>query len=225
MNKLRIHPQTPRPSAEQIARLAKLPSTIVSDHLERHGFPVGITQITRPELGILAGPALTVRTRPGDNLAIYKAIDIAEPGDVLVIDAGGHVDRAVMGEIVVLHAASQGIAGLVIDGTIRDGAEIASRDLPVFARGYAHLGPFKNGPGELRGTIAVGGAVVRNGDVVVGDPDGIAVVPTERIDDVIGKGLATLAQEETDIARARAGEMDTSWLDDIEIEWVKGEIR
>ena len=222
MNTIRIHPRTPTPSQAQIAELGKLPSAVVSDQLERHGLPRGITQLTRSELGILAGPALTVRTRPGDNLAIHKAIDIAEPGDVLVIDAGGSVDRAVMGEIVVLHAASQGVAGLIVDGALRDGAEIARGDLPVFARGFVHLGPFRDGPGELRGTISLGGAVITNGDAVVADTDGVAIVPRARIDEVIANGLALLAREETTIPQARAGELDTSWLDAIDVEWVDG---
>lgn len=224
MNPCRIYPATPHPHAEQLDAVAELPSTIVSDQLERHGFIQGVDQITRDELGILSGPALTVRTRPGDNLVIYKAIQLAEPGDILVIDAGGATDRAVMGEIVVKHATSQGIAGLVIDGCVRDGAEIASGDLPVFAKGYSHVGPFKDGPGEIRGTISVGGAIVRNGDIVVGDADGVAVIPVERLEEVIAGGRESLAREETAIALAESGQMDTSWVDErLDIVYVDAE--
>lgn len=221
MNRCRIHPATPSLATDQLEQVRQLPSTIVSDQLERSGLIRDVRQITRDELGILAGPALTVRTRPGDNLIIYKAIQLARPGDVLVIDAGGATDRAVMGEIVTKHAAAMGIIGLVIDGCIRDGAEIAAGPLPVFARGYAHPGPFKNGPGEIRGAIAMGGTVVRNGDLVVGDADGVAVLPLERLEEVITGGLQALAREEKAIATAEAGEMDTSWVDDLlQIEYV-----
>ena len=221
MNRCRIHPATPPPERDQLEQVRQLPSTIVSDQLERSGFIRDVGQITRDELGILAGPALTVRTRPGDNLIIYKAIQLAQPGDVLVIDAGGATDRAVMGEIVAKHAAAMGIIGLVIDGCVRDGAEIAAGPIPVFAKGYAHPGPFKSGPGEIRGAIAMGGTVVRNGDLVVGDADGVAVLPVERIQEVVTGGLQALAREESAIATAEAGEMDTSWVDDmLEIEYV-----
>ncbi len=223
MNQCRIHPTTPRPSAEQLEAVAQLPSTIVSDQLERYGFAQGINQITRRELGIMAGPALTVRTRPGDNLVIYKAIQLAQPGDILVVDAAGATDRAVMGEIVAHHAHAQGIAGLVIDGCIRDGAEIAEESMPVFAKGFAHPGPFKNGPGEIRGTVSVGGAVVRNGDIVVGDADGVAVIPLERLAETIAGGQEALSREGKAIALAKSGKMDTSWVDDkLEIVYVDG---
>jgi regulator of RNase E activity RraA len=223
MNRCRIHPAVPHPPADKLEALRALPSTIVSDQLERYGYVRGVDQITGHELGILAGPALTVRTRPGDNLIIYKAIEVAEPGDILVIEAGGVTDRAVMGEIVCYHAQAMGIAGLVIDGCIRDGAEIAAGTLPVFAKGFAHPGPFKSGPGELRGPVAVGGTVVRNGDLVVGDADGVAVVPVERLDEVIAGGQKALAREEEAIRVAKAGQMDTSWLDEqLEVEYVDG---
>lgn len=223
MNHCRIHPTVPRPATAQLDAVAKLPSTIVSDQLERYGFAQGLDQVTRDELGILAGPALTVRTRPGDNLIIYKAIQLAEPGDILVIDAGGATDRAVMGEIVAHHAHAQGVAGLVIDGCVRDGAEIAAGDMPVYCRGYAHPGPFKNGPGEIRGTVSVGGAVVRNGDIIVADADGVAICPIERLDEAITGGQEALAREDKAIALAKSGNMDTSWVDDkLEIVYVDG---
>jgi regulator of RNase E activity RraA len=222
MNRCRIHPATPHPPADQLEALRRLPSTIVSDQLERYGLVRDVGQITSRELGILAGPALTVRTRAGDNLIIYKAIDIAEPGDILVIEAGGVTDRAVMGEIVYHHAQAKGIAGMVIDGCIRDGAEIAAGTLPVFAKGFAHPGPYKNGPGEIRGPVSVGGTVVRNGDLVVGDADGVAVVPRERLDETITGGEKALAREDEAIRIAKAGEMDTSFVDEqLEVEYVE----
>lgn len=223
MNQCRVHPATPAVPADQLEAIGGLPSTIVSDQLERYGFVQGVGQITRPELGIMAGPALTVRTRPGDNLIIYKAIELARPGDILVIDAGGATDRAVMGEIVCKHAFARGIAGLVIDGCIRDGAEIAAGPMHVFAKGYAHPGPYKNGPGEIRGPVSVGGTVVRNGDIVVGDPDGVAICPRERLAEAITGGTEALAREDRAIALAESGQMDTSWIDDkLDIVYVDG---
>ena len=212
MNRVRIHPPSPRSAGGVVGQLAQLPSTIVSDQLERAGALHGLRPITSQALGIMAGPAFTVRTRPGDNLAIYQAIELIEPGDVLVIDGGGATDRAVAGEIVCLHAASQGVAGIVADGVVRDSVEIGAGGMPVFCRGASPLGPYKNGPGELRGSVSMGGTTVRNGDFVIGDADGVVVVPRERADDVVAGGQAQLAKEEQSIAAAKAGELDTSWL-------------
>ena len=221
MNRCRIYPATQPPPAELVTHLRTMPTTVVSDQLERCGNVKGVYQITSADLGFLAGPALTVRTRPGDNLAIYKAIEIASAGDVLVVDAGGAMDRAVVGEIVYRHAATRGIAGFVIDGLIRDGADIAKGRLPVFAKGFTHAGPYKSGPGEIRGPITVGGAVVHNGDIVVGDTDGVAVVPIARAQEVVAGGLKLLAREQEALAQADAGELDVSWLDDLlDVEWV-----
>ena len=222
MNRCRVHPATPHPTEQELRALRALPSTIVSDQLERYGYVRGVRQMTSNSLGILAGPALTVRTQPGDNLIIYKAIEIAEPGDILVIEAGGATDRAVMGELVCHHAEAAGIKGLVIDGCIRDSAAIAEGTLPVFALGCAHPGPFKNGSGELRGPVSVGGTVVRNADLVVGDADGVAVVPRERLAATIDGGHRALASEAERIRMAKVGEMDTRWLaDELEVEYIE----
>jgi regulator of RNase E activity RraA len=221
VSRCRIFPPSARPSPEALAQLRKMPTTIVSDQLDRLGVVRGIVRMTGEDLGVLAGAAFTVRTRPGDNLVVYKAVELAEPGDVLVVEAGGLEDRAVIGEIFYRHMVAKGIGGVVIDGMIRDATEIAAGPVPVFARGATHPGPYKTGPGELRGPVSVGGTIVRNGDAIVGDGDGIAVVPLERVQEVVEGGLALLAKEEKALAQADAGELDVSWVDDaLDIEWV-----
>ena len=218
MSRCRIFPPTERPSPDALAQLRKMPTTIVSDQLERQGVARGIVRMTSRDLGILAGPALTVRTRPGDNLVVYKAVELADPGDVLVVAAGGLEDRAVIGEIFYRHMVARGIGGVVIDGMIRDATEIAAGPVPVFARGATHPGPYKTGPGELRGPVSVGGTIVRNGDAIVGDGDGIAVVPLERVQEVVEGGLALLAKEEQALAQADAGEEELDRLGQVLIE-------
>lgn len=127
----------------------------------------------------MVGMALNVRTRPGDNLVIHQALELVKPGDVIVVDGGGAVDRALIGEIMAAIAAKRGAAGFVLDGAIRDAANLASGDFPVFARTAIHRGPYRSGPGEINVPISIGGQVICPGDIVVGDADGIvAFAPT-----------------------------------------------
>ena len=124
----------------------------------------------------LVGPALTVLTRPGDNLVVHKALDLARPGYVIVVDGAGDETRALVGDLLCRYAAARGVAGLVVDGAVRDIRDLATLGLPVFARSVSHLGPFKNGPGEIGVPISVGGMAVTAGDLVVGDDDGVVAV-------------------------------------------------
>lgn len=133
----------------------------------------------------LIGPAFTVRVPLGDNMFIHRALDIAKPGDVLVVDAGGEENRAVMGEIMFTYAAMRGIAGIIVDGVIRDTDCLARLDIPVYARGVSPQGPYKNGPGEINFPISCGGQPVYPGDLIVGDADGICVVPKDDVETLL----------------------------------------
>src|SRR5690606_36251902 len=137
--------------------------------------------------GPLAGPALTVRTRPGDNLMLHKAIDIAEPGDVIVVDAGGDLTNSLMGELMLTYAKRRGVAGFVIYGAIRDADAFPQVNLPVFAAGVTHRGPYKDGPGEINVPIALEGMVVHPGDLVIGDRAGVLAVPIDAVEEIYGK--------------------------------------
>jgi RraA family protein len=164
--------------------------------------------------GVLAGPAFTVRTRPGDNLMVHKAIDIAEPGDVIVVDAGGDLTNAIIGEIMASHARSRGIAGMVIDGAIRDSGALRASDFPVYAAGVTHRGPYKDGPGEINVAIALDGMVIEPGDLILGDEDGLLCVPIEQAETVLQAARAKLAAEEKTLAGIAAGEaQDRAWVD------------
>jgi RraA family protein len=126
--------------------------------------------------GRLGGPALTVKSRPGDNLMIHKALDMAQPGDVIVVDAGGDLTNSLFGEIMVSYAITRKIAGVVLNGAVRDADFIAAGSFPVYAAGVTHRGPYKDGPGEINVPIAIDGMVIHPGDLVVGDADGVVVV-------------------------------------------------
>ena len=141
----------------------------------------------------LVGAAYTVWTRPGDNAGIHEALRHAQPGDILVINGGGDESRALIGELIGGRAKSRGVVGFVIDGAVRDAPGLAEYDMPVYARALTPAGPYKDGPYVVAAPTAVGGVVVNPGDVVVGDADGVVVVPLALADLV-----ADLAQAKHD---------------------------
>lgn len=147
-------------------------TAVVSDNLDREPGAVGIEPVNRYE-SPMVGRALTVRTRAGDNLYIHRALDLIEPGDVLVIDGEGDTSRALVGEIIMEIARVRHASGFVIDGSIRDVDEITASDFPIFCRSRIHRGPYKNGPGEINVPVCVGGMVINPGDIVIGDADGV----------------------------------------------------
>lgn len=209
----RVLPFGPQPDAALLAQLSTVAAAHLSDIM--HRMPAAASEI-RPyhKGGRLIGPALTVRVPPGDNLMVHKAIDIARPGDVIVVDAGGITTQAIIGEIMSLLAQTRGVAGMVIDGSIRDAGAIAASPFPVYARGVTHRGPYKNGPGEINVPVSIGGLVIRPGDIVVGDEDGLLALPPEEAA-VIAKAAVAYAQKEEEILAAiRARRLDRSWVDE-----------
>lgn len=161
----------------------------------------------------LAGPAITVKTRPGDNLMFHKALDMAQPGDVIVVDAGGDLTNSMMGELMAHHAAKIGVAGIVIDGAIRDLDEIRKLGLPVYAAGVTHRGPYKDGPGEINVPVAIDGMVVMPGDLIIGDEDGVVCVPQQQAASVLEAAKAKQAAELRELESIHAGTSDRSWVD------------
>ncbi len=201
-----------RPDPEALAPLRDLPTALLSDSLGRLAGAVGIRPYHR--LGRrMAGPAFTVRTRAGDNLMIHKALDMAAPGDIVVVDGGGELAHALVGELMQAHAVARHLGGLVIDGAIRDVAAIAASDFPCFARGVIHRGPYKDGPGQINVPVTIGGMVVNPGDIVVGDEDGVLAFSPDLLDGLIAAATAKAADEQAQLAATLAGALDRSWID------------
>ena len=161
---------------------------------------------------VLAGRALTVRCRPGDNLALHLAIAAAQPGDVLVVDYGGSVESGPFGEIMALACQMRGIAGLVIDGAVRDSAQITSLGFPVFARGLNIRGTVKQDPGVIGSTLAIGGVDITTGDVVFADADAILVLAISDLDAALAAARDRAARETLIMDRLRQGETTLSIL-------------
>ncbi len=199
-------------AASVIAAFRTLPVANVSDSMSR--MAAGGARL-RPmhSGGVLAGPALTVKARPGDNLMLHKAIDMAEAGDVIVCDGGGDLSQALIGEMMTSHAIKRGVAGIIINGAIRDAAAIRAGAFPVFAAGVTHRGPYKDGPGEINVAIAIDGMVIEPGDLILGDDDGFVCVPFDQTATVVAATKAKHAAETKQLAEIAAGTSDRAWVD------------
>ena len=210
----RYRRNTRGPAPELVHRFGAFGAADVSDMMNRlYTMNPAIKPVTPRELRLL-GPACTVKVFPGDNLMVHKSLDLANPGDVLVIDASSSMMTAVIGDLVSTKARHRGIAGVVVDGLVRDlDGILALGDFPVFARGTTPLGPLHRGPGEVNYPVSVGGIVVNPGDVIVGDADGVVVVPQESAESMLRRldtRAAAAAEYQSAVAR---GEFSNAWVD------------
>jgi RraA family protein len=200
-------------SPELTAAFRGLPLANISDSMAR--MSAGGPRLRPMHAGgPMAGPALTVKARPGDNLMIHKALDLAEPGDVVVVDAGGDLTTALFGELMAAHAIARGIAGMVIDGSVRDSGTLRAQSFPVYASGVTHRGPYKDGPGEINVAVAIDGMVIEPGDLVLGDDDGILCVPYDAAEELLAASRAKQAAEVKMLADFQAGTSDRRWVDE-----------
>jgi RraA family protein len=207
----RVLKQQRKVDAEWVERYRAVPVANISDSMNR--MTAGGAQLrAMHRSGVLVGPAITVKARPGDNLMLHYALDIAEPGDVIVVDAGGDLSNALIGEMMVAYAIKKGVAGIVINGAIRDAASIGAGDFPLFAAGVTHRGPYKDGPGEINVPIAIGGMVIEPGDLVIGDDDGLLCIPFDQVAEVYERAYAKHAAEQKQLEQIAQGENDRSWV-------------
>ena len=195
-----------------VRAFAELPTAIVSDNMNRMsagGAPL------RPmhKSGGMAGVALTVRTRPGDNLMIHKALEMAAPGDILVCDGGGDVTNSLIGELLVSYARTKGVAGFVINGAVRDMDALGAGTFPIFAIGVTHRGPYKDGPGEINVPVSFGGMVIEPGDIVIGDMDGMLAIPKAEAPEILAAAQAQKAREGEAMKAIANGTWDRAWID------------
>ncbi|MER6007060.1 RraA family protein [Nonomuraea sp. NPDC051941] len=182
-------------SQDALARLAALPTANIGDAMDRLGVLDSRIRPIWPGARV-AGRAFTIWTRSGDNALIHQALDVVEPGDVIVVNGGGDESRALIGELIGQRAKNKGVAGFVIDGAVRDADGLGEMGMPVFARAVTPAGPYKNGPGHLGRTVAVGGVAVAPGDLILGDADGVVVVPLAEAERVAQAAEAVFVTEE-----------------------------
>lgn len=201
---LRVFADTPRPPREAYEFLIDAPTGNICDAMDRFGAMDYQIRPLDPAMRV-CGVALTVRTRPGDNLALYKALDIARAGDVLVIATYDYTTGSTFGDIVVGIAKKKGVVGMVCDGLCRDASGIRAVGLPVYTRGLSPSSPQKDGPGEIGAPVSCGGVTVSSGDIIVGDEDGVVVVPLRDLE-AVGERLKTVfKKEEKMLADVEAG--------------------
>ncbi|MBB5393532.1 MULTISPECIES: RraA family protein [unclassified Herbaspirillum] len=185
----------------------------LSDNLQRLSGVTALQRIHRSTK--LVGTAFTLKTRPGDNLLIYKALTMMQPGHVLVVDGGGEASNALVGELIMLYAQQRGCAGFVIDAAVRDTAAFYAADFPCYARAVSHRGPYKNGPGQINVPVSIDGQVIGPGDLIVGDEDGIVSFPQAEAAALIAAARQTAANEDAIKAEIANGKLEQAWLDKV----------
>ena len=208
-----INRQFERVSAEDVRRAAEYQAAILADVAGRRGTLHGRIKPLAPHMSV-AGPAITVEVRPGDNLAIHAAMAVAQPGDVLIVDGKGDLSCALLGEIMATQAQASGIAGIIIDGAVRDADSLGKGHYPVFSAGLNPCGPSKLISGRVNHPISVDGATVQAGDLVVADIDGVVVIPRDEVQQVIALAKEKLEMETRRLAAIREGDLRPHWLDD-----------
>ncbi|MBK0095896.1 RraA family protein [Erwinia sp. S63] len=201
-----------RVTPEEVQQAAEYQAAILADVAGRRGTLHGRIKPLSPQMKV-AGPAITVEVRPGDNLAIHAALAIAQPGDVIVVDGKGDLSCALLGEIMATQAEASGIAGIIIDGAVRDADMLSKQSYPVFAAGLNPCGPTKLIPGRVNHPISVAGAQIQAGDLVVGDVDGVVVIPRDEVQAIIALAKKKLDGETLRIAAIRAGDTRAPWLE------------
>jgi regulator of RNase E activity RraA len=183
-----------RPDPAIVDRLANLPAANIGDAMDRLGVADSAIQAVWSGAK-LAGPAFPVWTRPGDNKGIHAALQLARPGDVIVVAGGADESRALLGELIGERAINLGVAGFALDGAARDAEALGEIGMPVFARATSPAGPYKDGPFRLGTAVAFGGVPVLPGDIIIGDSDGVVVIPREQAAAVAEAAEAVFADE------------------------------
>ena len=215
MNAKKAHPeirrQIERVPAELVAQARRFQASILADVGGRRGTLGGRIQPLTKWMKV-AGPAFTVEVRPGDNLMIHAALVLAKPGDVIVVDGKGDLSCALTGALMAAHAKKAGIAGFVIDGAVRDTEDCAKGDFPIFAAGCNPNGPLKGAAGRINWPVSLAGTTVNPGDLIVGDADGVVVVPRETAAEIVNGAQAKVDSEDQRMAAIGRGEVTQAWV-------------
>jgi len=207
----RIFTRINRPARELVEEFRGLPAANIADEMNRFGC---MDARIKPVNAVpLLGTAFTVKARIADNLLLHKAIDMAEPGDVIVVDVQGDIANSLIGEIMLRQAVKRNIAGIIVDGAIRDIEALRELNIPIYAVGCTPKGPYKDGPGEINTPVSCGGVVIYPGDIIVGDADGVVVISPKDAPGVVKKAKGKYLEEQEKFRAIEQGTLDRSWVD------------
>lgn len=200
------------PPKEIVAGFKNLPAANVADCMFRLcAMHHSIRLMSSPKSN-MCGVALTVKARAGDNLMIHQALEMAGEGDVIVVDTGFGSPSSLVGDVIISNAIFRHMAGFVFDAPIRDIESISKMDFPVYATGHTPGGPFKEGPGEINVPISCGNVMVNPGDIILGDADGVIVIPQSDAAKILEKSIPFSANDYTKMIKAGKGTWDHSWV-------------
>ncbi len=209
----RIKRNFQRPPKELVEAFRGIPVANIDDNCGRIAAVDACIYPLNPKARLL-GTAFTVNAPAGDNLLFHKALDMAQPGDVIVLANKGSMSRALCGEIMSSYAKSRGLAGIIIDGCVRDSYTLSQMDFPVYAKGVTPNGPYKNGPGEMNFPVSFAGIIINTGDIIVGDSDGLIAVRPEHAKELAEAAKAYHAGEEKQMEGILSrGEWPRPWVD------------
>jgi RraA family protein len=209
----RIRAELDRLDPDLMRKFEEFPTPDISDLLNRlYAVDPSIVCLTGKHHR-LCGPACTVKVFPGDNLMVHKVLDVAKPGDIVVVDAHGSSMNAVLGDLISTKAKRRGIAGFIVDGFVRDLPDLIELDFPVFARGATAIGPLHRGPGEINFSICCGGVVVNPADLVVADGAGVVVIPQQIASELLDRLQAQRTNMAGYLAGVKCGQFSNDWVD------------
>lgn len=211
----RIYLRREMPDPRIMAQFKTIPASNTADVMNRScAMNPRIRLVSRPRDQMMVGPAYTVKGRAGDNLTLHAALNLCQEGDVLVVSNEEDTTRALMGEVMMAYLRyTKKIAGIILDGPIRDIDEIGKWDFPVYCTGTTPGGPYKEGPGEINVPISCGGISVNPGDIILADPDGIIVIPRQDAAAILEDAKKFQAADEKKLAAAKDGTANRSWVE------------
>ena len=211
----RIYLKRNMPDHDIMMQFKNIPASNTADCMGRScAMNPRIHLVSSPKDQMMVGPAFTVKCRAGDNLALHAALNLCNEGDVLVVSNEEDNTRALMGEVMMAYLYLQKkVAGIVLDGPIRDIDEIGKWDFPVYATGTTPGGPYKEGPGEVNVPIACGGISVEPGDIILADPDGVIVIPRNDAATILEDAKKFQAADEGKLEKTRLGTINRGWVD------------
>lgn len=211
----RIYLKREMPDPEIMMQFKNIPASNTADVMSRNcAMNPRIKLVSQPKEQMMVGPAFTVKGRAGDNLALHAALNFCSEGDVLVVSNEEDNTRALMGEIMMAYLKyTKKVAGIILDGPIRDIDEIRTWDFPVYCTGTTPGGPYKEGPGEVNVPISCGGVSINPGDIILADPDGVIVIPRKDAAVILDEAKAFQAADEKKLAAAKNGTANRAWVD------------